>query len=341
MSTMQATQNISSILIIRSGALGDLVYATSVLDALLMQYGDDIKIDWVTTPSSGTLFSKDPRVNHIYPLTRRKLPNFLSSEKRAIINASKKVPYDIAINLEDGTEFVKLLQDVHAKKKLGAPYTSPTSSNERPHMVDIIKRTYADAVSPEVLLTAMPRLIGSGPQVAKKYDLPDEYIVLNPSNSHNARHKLNYRAWPKSHWVELIKQLSDQTLVIIAGKGEEEYFSSMRPFPSHVIDLVGKSPLIDLVSIIERAKAIVTTDTGPAHIASAVNTDIHVLIGPTNVNLTGPYKTPNNNISVLSVSLPCSPCYNTEVMKACDDNRCMREISVDAVLNSLKKFGNI
>ena len=332
-------KDINSVLIIRSGALGDLVYATSILDALIMQYGKDIKIDWVTTPSSGTLFKKDPRVNHIFPLTHRKLPNILSSEKRTIINYSKKHIYDLAINLETGKSFANLLQDVHAKNKLGTPYTSPTSG--KPHMVEIIKRIYSDAISSDILEKAAPRLIGSTFTDLEKYNLPNKYLVLNPSNSHNARHKLNYRAWPKEHWIELINELSDQNLVIIAGKGEEEYFKSMRPFPSHVIDLIGKTSLIDLVGIIQNATAIVTTDTGPAHIASAVNTDTHVLIGPTNVNLTGPYQTPNNKISILSANLSCSPCYNTNVMKACSDNRCMREIPVKSVLDSLKELGNI
>jgi len=331
----------TSILIIRSGALGDLVYATSILDALIMEYGEKVQIDWVTTPGSGALFSKDDRVNRIFPLTRRKLPNWLSSEKRTIIKYSKKHPYDIAINLEDGTPFIKLLQDVSATRKLGLPYSKPASSQTEPHMVDIIKRIYSDAVSPEVLKKSYPRLIGSTKEELQRYDLPKEYIVLNPSNSHNARHKLNYRAWPKEHWVELINRLSNQNLVIIAGRGEDEYFKSMRPFPAHVIDLIGKSSLIDLVGIIENATAIVTTDTGPAHIASAVSTDTHVLIGPTNVKLTGPYSTPTNNISILSTNLPCSPCYNTEVMTACNDNRCMQEISVNSVITSLKKFGHI
>jgi len=332
-------KDITSVLIIRSGALGDLVYATSILDALIMQYGAEITIDWVTTPGSGTLFKKDPRVRKIFALTHRKLPNILSSEKRAIINYSKEHNYDLAINLETGKAFSKLLKDVHANINLGAPYTFPEAGS--PHMVDILKRTYIDAVSEDIFKKAVPRLIGSDLSELDQYKLPKEYLVLNPSNSHNARHKLNYRAWPKEHWVELISALSKENLVIIAGKGEEEYFKSMRPFPSHVIDLIGKSSLIDLVGIIENATAIVTTDTGPAHIASAVNTDTHVLIGPTNVNLTGPYSTPYNKISILSAHLSCAPCYNSDVMKACTDNRCMREIPVKSVLDSLKKLGNI
>ena len=334
------TQKISTVIIIRSGALGDLVYATSILDSLIMQYGDKITIDWVTTPGSGTLFAKDSRVHRIFALSHRKLPAIINPEKRAIISHSKKHPYDLAINLETGEAFGKLLKDIHATHKLGAPFTHPENGSGS-HMVDIIKRTFSDAVSPEVLAVSFPRLVGSVSSELAQYKLPKKYIVLNPSNSHNARHKLNYRAWPQEHWIRLIDALKNENLVIIAAKGEQEYFKNMRPFPSHAIDLIGKTSLVDLITIIKEAKAIVTTDTGPAHIASAVNTDTHVLIGPTNVALTGPYQTPHNKISVLSVDLSCSPCYNTDVMKACEFNRCMQEITVDKVLTSLKKLGSI
>jgi len=54
------------ILIIRCGALGDLVYATSVIDALKYEYGEDTIIDFVSTPGSGTLFDLDYRINKVF-----------------------------------------------------------------------------------------------------------------------------------------------------------------------------------------------------------------------------------------------------------------------------------
>ena len=65
-------QKIRKILIIRCGALGDLVYSTSVLDALIFEYGENIQIDFVSTPSSSKLFEYDKRVNKVFILKHKK-----------------------------------------------------------------------------------------------------------------------------------------------------------------------------------------------------------------------------------------------------------------------------
>lgn len=53
---MPILKEVKRALIIRCGALGDLVYATAVIDALRAQYGSDILIDFITTPGTGKLF---------------------------------------------------------------------------------------------------------------------------------------------------------------------------------------------------------------------------------------------------------------------------------------------
>ena len=330
--------NVKSVLIIRCGALGDLVYATSVIDALRSQYGEDVAVDFVATPGPGTIFNLDPRVRNVFALKHRKIPNLLSAEKRAIINFSKKNPYDLLINFENGKQFFSLAKAIRADQKFGRPFTE---RGEMPaqHAAEQIKRIYMHVVSQETLDRSFPKLIGSNfEEVQEKYQLPDNYLIFNPSNSHNKRHRFNYRAWPQEHWKELINMIdANIPIVISGGKGEEEFFSAIRPFPNNVIDLVGKTPLPDLITITEHAQAMITTDTGPAHVASAVNTPVYAIIGPTNYQATGPYKTPNNEVHIISLHLECSPCYTKpEVMFACTNNRCMNEITPQHVYQELQ-----
>ena len=105
----------------------------------------------------------------------------------------------------------------------------------------------------------------------------------------------------------------------------------MIPYPTNVLDLVGKTSLPDLIGVINASNALVATDTGTAHMASAVNTEVFALIGPTPKEVTGPYKSPFNKVHIISKNLNCSPCYKTEVMKNCKDNICMKQISVEDV----------
>jgi ADP-heptose:LPS heptosyltransferase len=326
------------VLVVRCGALGDLVYATSVIDALKKEYGDDTLIDFVATPSSAAIFKKDPRIQRIFPLKHKKIPLLFSREKKDIIQASKEHPYDILINFEHGKQFFSLLQAIEAKKKVGPQLSAVEIPKNITHMVDVIRYTFKELVSEHVFEESFPRLIGSDKKdMRQKYNLSKNYIIISPSNSHQKRNRMNYRAWEDSHWKELIKKLAKhKAVVIIGGKGEDSFFENLKPYPSNVIDLVGKTPLTDLIGVIEAADALVATDTGTAHIASAVNTEVFALIGPTPANVTGPYQSKYNKVHIISLNLECSPCYKTERMKKCQDNICMKNISSEMVFHAIE-----
>ena len=324
------------VIIIRCGALGDLVYATSVIDALKFQFGDDTIIDFVCTPGSGTLFKADNRVNHVYTLKHKKVPIWLSSQKKDIIKSSKENKYDILINFEYGKQFKSLVNAIDAKQKIDAPDISIPSNIE--HMVDMTKYIFKSIVSDEVFNKSFPKIVGTlKDEVKSKYNLNDKYIIISPSNSHQKRNIINYRAWENENWKELIEKLSkDIQVVIVGNKGEDQFFDKLKPYPQDVVDLVGKTSLVDLIGVIDGANGLIATDTGTAHMASAVNTEVFALIGPTPANVTGPYQSPNNKVHIISANLECSPCYKTEVMWNCKDNICMKQISVNRVFDSIK-----
>ena len=328
------------VLILRCGALGDLVYTTSVIDAIKLEYGENSIIDFITTPGSGKIFEKDHRVNEVYNLKHKKIPIFFSRQKKEIIKNTKKNPYDIFINFEYGKQFMSLVDSIEAKVKVGANIDDINIPEDITHLVDRSKYIFKNIVSDEVYKKSFPRLIGSDPnEIKSKYNLPDDFIIVSPSNSHQKRNILNYRAWENRYWKELISRLNkDIKVCIIGNKGEDQFFDKLTPYPDGVIDLVGKTSLVDLISIVALSKALVATDTGTAHIASAVDTEVFALIGPTPANVSGPYKSPSNKVHIISSNQPCSPCYKTDVMKKCKDNVCMKQISVDMVCSNITKI---
>jgi len=144
------------ILIIRCGALGDLVYATSIIDALKYQFGNDTLIDFVSTPGTSGIFKVDPRVNHVFPLKHKKVPIWLSKDKQNIINSSKKDKYDYLINFEYGKQFTSLISNIQADKKVGANLNMPTIPSHITHSVEITKYMFKDIVSDEVYQKSLP-----------------------------------------------------------------------------------------------------------------------------------------------------------------------------------------
>jgi len=329
--------SIKSVLIIRCGALGDLVYATSVIEALRQEYGEGINIDFVSTPGSASLFKDDSRVRKVFHLKHKKIPIFFSKDKKNIINYSKENEYDLLINFESGKQFKSLLLAINAKKKIGEHFNTKSIPSHITHVVEITKLIFKEIVSKEVFDSSFPKLFGTDKEKAKKrYDLDDKYIIISPSNSHQKKNRLNYRAWENRSWIELIELLSrDIQVVIVGNKNEDEFFNKLKPYPKNVVDLVAKTPLSDLIGVIDGAVGLIATDTGTAHIASALNTEVFALIGPTPANVTGPYQSPFNRVHIISLGLECSPCYKTEVMKKCKDNICMSGISSSKVYETI------
>lgn len=329
---------VKSILIIRCGALGDLVYATSIIDALKKEYGKNTIIDFVCASGIGTIFNKDDRVNKVFSIKHNKIPIFFNRNKKDIIKHSQKNNYDILINFEFGKQFFPLIKKIKAKKKTGALIDKSIIPSDIVHMVDVSKYIFKDIVSLKVYKESFPKLVGTNKtEVQKKYQLTKKYIIISPSNSHQKRNILNYRAWENTKWIELIAKLSKEIQIVIVGNNnEDDFFNKIKPYPNNVIDLVAKTSLPDLIGVIESASGLVATDTGTAHMASAVNTEVFTLIGPTPAEVTGPYQSPTNKVHIISSNLECAPCYKTEVMKNCKDNLCMKEISTKMVYDCIK-----
>lgn len=326
------------VLVIRAGQLGDTVCASSIIEPLRHMFGSALEIDWVAKAGIGRIFASDPRLHRIFELRSRRRPLPFNAAKRAIVGASWQRRYDLAVNLELGTMFNTVMRLVRAKQKIGMPYRHFTEPPEN-HAVENLQLIYRSFMDEQSLRLAEPNLIGTPEQsVRERYALAPRYVVLVPSNSH---HQLppekNYRNWPVQHWRELMAQLAsrERQIVIVGGASEAGYFEHLKPWPDKVLDLVGKTDFPDLIGVLACADAVVTTDTGPAHIAGAVGVPVLTLVGPTNPRRTAPYHTEHNAVRIVSANLPCSPCYHTQRFAACPRNQCMHDIAPDEVVRAL------
>ncbi|MEJ2143442.1 MAG: glycosyltransferase family 9 protein [Gammaproteobacteria bacterium] len=327
------------VLVIRAGALGDTVCASSIIEALRHHYGDDVIIDWVAKSGIGQLFVSDPRIDQLFELKSRNTPLLFNPAKWQVIKHSFQKPYDLVVNLELGNFFNNTIRLIRGKQKIGMPYRHFTEPAET-HAVENLHLIYKSFLNNEDIQYAEPSLLGTpAEEIKSKFSLPDNYIVLVPANSHSGkRSTINHRAWPVEHWKKLNQLLSENNIhgVIIGGKGEREQLESLLPAPAGIISLIGQTNFPDLIGVIQGANAMITTDTGPSHLAAAVNTPVYAIIGPTNFKRTGPYSTKNNQVTILSAHLDCSPCYHTPRLAACQDNQCMKQVIPEQVLKELK-----
>lgn len=133
------------------------------------------------------------------------------------------------------------------------------------------------------------------------FELPKEYIVLHvTSNWPN-------RTWDYKNWEELIRWLSEKDIytVLIGQDYNETLHKSVSNKPLekkcpqfenlYGKDLTNKGTLDDMWHVINKAKCIVTMDTGPLHIAGCTDTHIIQLGSAIHPSLRAPYRKGDQN----------------------------------------------
>jgi heptosyltransferase-1 len=96
------------------------------------------------------------------------------------------------------------------------------------------------------------------------------------------------------------------------------------------VNLGGQTTLRELACLYREAVLVISTDSGPMHLAAAVGTQVVALFGPTNPSRTGPYG-PGHRI--IRQELTCIPC----LKKHCETQRCMRGIGVEEVFAAVRE----
>lgn len=331
------------ILIIRCGLLGDTVDATSVIDPLLEHYGNEVDIHWVTKPGISELFLEDKRIKKTFELRYTKLPIFFNKDKLKILIESLRNPYDLILNLEVGKKFNDVVRLTKARHKIGMPYECILDDIFEEHRVGHQLRILGRFIDTYDKKKAIPSIIGCDENILKdKFNINDQYIILCPTNSHvdNENHR-GYRSWPKRKWNDLIKIILTETNlnIFLAGSiNEKEYFKEFYPLDKRVYDVSGLTTIPELISIMKNARYVVATDSGSAHVAGAVCKNIVCIHGPTNHHQSAPCQTHKNNVKVATLDLNCSPCYDTDVIKKCQRNICMQNLSADLVFKLINEF---
>lgn len=160
----------------------------------------------------------------------------------------------------------------------------------------------------------------------------DDFLVgINPGGN------WALKRWPKEYFARLSARLIKEfhAKIIVTGSSTdrslaEEIQSLMR---QKVISTCGSSTLKQLGALCKRLDLFITADTGPLHIAASVGAKkIIAIFGPTDPAITGP-DTTKNNILILKKDVGCKvPCYELK----CKDNRCMKAITVEDVMDKIK-----
>lgn len=155
--------------------------------------------------------------------------------------------------------------------------------------------------------------------------------------------KFSWKNWSTSHFAKLLDSIIEEKRINIVAIGtpeETQIAQDIQKMMRHnFIDLTGKTTLQELIVCIKNTKMVLCLDSCVAHIASAFGTPCIALFGPTDM---WAYK---GNSYVITNPVECQPCVSfinknplAGNVNYCLNRRCLSEISVEEILEQLKKM---
>ncbi len=340
------------ILIIKPSSLGDVIHALPFLNAIKDSFPDS-QVDWVISRSLKGIFESNPLINELIVVNKdswkriRNLPKTVS-ELSSLNRILKSKKYDIVVDLQGLLRSGLIALSTPSTLKVGFAdaregsrllYDKRVSVNGIAHAVDKCLEV-AKAIGAGIDNPRFPVHISNKAKTKISQLLGDvkEYIVIFPSS------RWVTKRWPAENFADLISKTPVPCVVsgsrddrqiarTVLDSLESKYAGPSQS--SRTLDICGKTDLSELVALIASAKTVVTNDSGPMHIAAALNKPTVALFGPTDPAKTGPYRwQKNKNLKVVRADVPCSPCRKK---KNCNEFICMDQISVSQVLESLKR----
>jgi lipopolysaccharide heptosyltransferase I len=329
---------VNRILIVKLGALGDVVHAIPVAAALRRAF-PSARIDWLVG-------AKHREILDLVPVIDRRL---VMNDARmvAAIRELRGSHYDVAIDLQgliksaalaraSGATRVIGFTARYAREKLASWFYTESYDPGGGGMYHIDER--------HVIYTNLGVLETLGIQAGVPefpIDRVDSAVAADVSARTNGRYAILNpgAAWPNKRWMPArfgaiaaeLRSRHALTSVVAWGPGEEALATEVVGQSSGAALLSPKTTIADLVALARGASLYVSGDTGPAHIAAAAGAPIVGIYGPTRPSRNGPWAKADITVSRADV---CQ-CHHLRQCRL--QTMCLEDIQVDEVFAAAER----
>lgn len=348
-----AGRNPGRMLIVRLGAMGDIVHAIPVAAALRHAF-PSARIDWLVSAKHRELLDLVPVIDRRLVINDRPAEGHQARGGRAggaffrAIGELRRSHYDVAIDLQGLVKSAILARLSGAPRVIGfsAPYVreplarlfytdghDPGSMGlrdpaESRHIVQInlglLRALGVSATTPEFPIEPVDS--GVARQVSDQCG--GRYALLNPG-----------AAWPNKRWppdrlgavARALYERHRLRSAVLWGPREEDLAREVVDRSDGAATLTPRTTIADLVALARGAALMVSGDTGPTHVAAAVGTPIVGLFGPTRPQRNGPWAP--NDISVSRAAI----CQCHHLRRCRLSTMCLLDIQVDEVMSAIER----
>jgi 3-deoxy-D-manno-octulosonic-acid transferase/heptosyltransferase-1 len=340
-----------NILIVKLSAIGDVIHTLPSLAALRRLY-PDAHITWVVEEAAADIVKNHPDLDTVLVSRRKKWGQELQrgqfkgtlKEIKSFIKTLRQRDYDMVIDFHGLLKSSMIVFLSRGKRKLGYDSMQELSGlfvNEKipedmsKHAVD----RYLDfsrylGAKTDVVNFVLPESSDTEEKIKRlmrEHHLEDKkFVAINPVAYWDTK------LWSDekfAHLAEMIYQKFNMKIVFTGGEKEPiDKITSLMTTAN--INLGGQTTLPELACLYKKAQMLITTDSGPMHLAAALGIPVIALFGPTDPARTGPY---GPGHTIITAETPCSPCF----LKKCSTKKCMKDICPGqvfvAVQNQLKR----
>jgi len=316
---------IKRILVITLSNAGDIILTTPVVEALLKEF-PSAELDVMVGPSGKEIFSAHKKIREVI-IYDKKCPNLA---KFTLFLKLRKKGYDLVADLRN-TIFPLILRPRFATNpfryrsrgrmhKAGAHLLRLKEIGiDAPGAVPFIPETESDKKHVEGLL----RGLGGKP-----------FVVVSPGA------KSHVKRWPLKNFAALSDMIKEKLGYEVALAGDENdrvvierILHRMKTKP---LDLLEKTNIRELAIIVRKSAFIITNDSAPLHLVSAVGARILAFFGPTDEKKYGPFTAAASK--VLRKDIACAPCEVPQCINVENKYECLKSISTEEAFEAVKEL---
>ena len=331
----------NSFLIVRLGSLGDVVHGIPVVAALRQEFPTS-RIDWMVDPRYVELLNLVVGLDRRIGVDPRAVKRGRARQRfRETLRELRHTGYDAAIDLQGLLKSAMLARSIRARRTIGFP---------RKHLREPLARLfYTDAPDPgdatHVIyknLSLLAPLQVTDRRVRFPLEIPrtaTSQQIINRFEGHDYTLINPGAAWPNKRWpparfgavAALIAREFGWRSLVLWGPGEQELAHEVVATSGGAAEISPPTTITDLFGVARTARLMISGDTGPLHIAGAVNTPIVALYGPTRPERNGPWGLSDVALSRVH---QCSCLYERKCRKT---ERCIDDISVAEVISAVQR----
>jgi len=361
------------ILLIKLSAVGDVVHTIPVLNKLRRRY-PLAQLDWLVTPAIAELLRHHPAITNIIEFEREawskpwRLEPFASYLRLA--SRLRAAAYDLVVDMHGQFRTAALTLATGAPARIGfdRPRAGVWDASPRKFPEQARKHAWQGAREgswlaythhipvPTLDLHAVDRYLNVGPILGldrepADFSFPIPQSAVSQVETLLAQHGANRAEivimapgtiWETKQWgSEKFAQVAAHFLskglavILIGSQRERVVCEEVAALSPGAIDLAGRTALSELAALIRRSAISVTNDSGPMHLAVALDRPVVSIFGPTDPVWIGPYRRAN---AVLHADLECSPCYLRRLKHCRHGHACMHNVSAPAVIERAERI---